>query len=300
MVDSINNTNEQSYKKPGVLACTGGTALGLYAIGIPQTITNFTIHPQIIKTAEELSEINADEFIQIDNGIKQSLEKEGLASKGVSIIKYSQEKEEEIIKLLEKENPTLSKIKSKFLKSAIGLVSIDDLKEGTNAAYLERNKKILMPEKNLFMAIFHEEGHAGICLSTFSKIISKSKYLSLLTIPTLLIALIKPKKAPNEKPKNKVDKITDFIKNNAGKLTFLFSGIPLLLNEGFASIKGVNYAKKVLSPDLVKKLSKSYRFNFLTYLVPAIAASLGVALGVKIRDAIAKPKPVVTDKNKQK
>lgn len=300
MVASVNNTNEQRYKKPCILTCAGGTALGLFAMGIPQAITNETIQPKIIKIADELGAINADEFLQIEAGIKKSLDKESLASKGISIIKYSPEKEEKITKLLEKENPILSKIKSKFLKSAIGLVSIDNLREGTNAVYLERGKKILMPEKNLLMAVFHEEGHAGVCLSKLGKIVSKSKYLSVLALPTFLIALIKTKKAPGEKPKNKVDKVTDFVKNNAGKLTFLFSGVPLLLDEGFASIKSVNYAKKVLSPDLVKKLSKNYRFYLLTYLVPAIATSLGVALGVKIRNAIAKPKPITTDKNKQK
>ncbi|OGI02230.1 MAG: hypothetical protein A2Y25_04780 [Candidatus Melainabacteria bacterium GWF2_37_15] len=59
-----------------------------------------------------------------------------------------------------------------------------------------------------------------------------------------------------------------------------------------ASIKGVKFAKKVLDPNLMQKLSKSNKLGLLTYITLATVASVGTALGVKIKDAIAKPKPV--------
>lgn len=72
--------------------------------------------------------------------------------------------------------------------------------------------------------------------------------------------------------------------------------IPTLLEEGLASIKGNNFAKKVLSPELAKKVSKTNALGFSTYLGLATLSSLGIYLGTKVKDAIAKPKLV---KNKQ-
>ncbi|MDD3436331.1 MAG: hypothetical protein PHC64_04165, partial [Candidatus Gastranaerophilales bacterium] len=101
----------------------------------------------------------------------------------------------------------------------------------------------------------------------------------------------KTKKAPNQEPKSTTDKTTTFIKENAGKLTFA-TFIPMLLEEGLASIKGNNFAKKVLSLELAKKVSKTNALGFLTYLGLTTLLSLGIYLGTKVKDAIAKPELV--------
>ncbi|MBQ2611149.1 hypothetical protein IJF81_02015, partial [bacterium] len=81
-------------------------------------------------------------------------------------------------------------------------------------------------------------------LSKFGKILQKCRPMALLAIPVSQIALWKTKKAPGEEPKNGLDKTTTFIKNNAGKLTFL-AFLPTLLEEGLASVKGNKLAKKL-------------------------------------------------------
>lgn len=163
---------------------------------------------------------------------------------------------------------------------------------GSNALYTFKSKAIIMPEKDMVLAAFHEMGHAANSnLSKFGKLLQKCRPLMLLAGPIALIALFKSKKAPDEKPEGAVDKTTTFIKNNAGKLTFL-SFIPMLLEEGMASIKGLKFAEKALSPELIKKVAKTNKLGFITYMGLALASSLGVYLGVKVKDAIAKPKPV--------
>lgn len=295
MVDSINKVNEQTYKKPGFWTCAVGTAVGFSSIGLPNIISS-KLQSKMGSSLIESSKVNSDEFKQINEGITKTLQNTGLSAKGVSIIKYSTQNEKEIEEILKRENPILSKIKSKTLKNILGLPDINNFKNGENALYSPLAKKIIMPSKELSLVTFHEMGHASTYVSKVGKFLPKIKYLSLLGLPVLLIGLLKTKKAPDEKPKNKIDKITDLIKNNAGKLFFLFTSAPILIDEALASIKGGKYAKKVLDPALVKKLSKSNKYGFLTYLSGALASSIGVAIGVKVKDAIAKPKLVKNEK----
>ena len=76
----------------------------------------------------------------------------------------------------------------------------------------------------------------------------------MLALPIALIALLKTKKAEGEQPTGVVDKATDFIKNNAGKLTFA-TFIPTLIEEAMASIKGNKMAKELLNPQMAKKIA---------------------------------------------
>ena len=79
--------------------------------------------------------------------------------------------------------------------------------------------------------------------------------------------------------------VDDFIKENAGKLTFALN-IPILLEEGMATMKGNKLAKSVLSPQLAKKVAKTNRLGFATYLCLAVGSGVGVYLATKVRDAI--------------
>ncbi len=158
---------------------------------------------------------------------------------------------------------------------------------GKNAFFLAEINKVLIPKEGLALSAFHELGHAmNANLSTAAKILQKSRCLSLLTLPIVLIALFKTKKAEGEESKNKLDKATDFVKNNAGKLTFA-TLMPTIIEEGLASIKGGKAAKKMLSPELFRKISKSNLYGFSTYLALAVLSSVGLALGVKLKDKIA-------------
>ena len=106
------------------------------------------------------------------------------------------------------------------------------------------------------------------------------------------IAIFKRKKAEGEETNGVFDKVTTFIKNNAGKLT-LASMLPMVAEELKASARGNALAKKILSPELAKKVVKANRWGALSYIATAGVTALAVCLGSKIRDAIAGPKPEV-------
>ena len=147
-------------------------------------------------------------------------------------------------------------------------------------------KNIVMPEKGMELLSFHESGHAmNANLSKAGKFLQKCRPIGLLVYPIAMIALLKNKKAPEEEPKNVLDKATTFVKDNAGKLSFA-AYLPLLIEEGLASAKGQKYAKKFLSPDLAKKVLKNNVLGFSTYFIVATLTALGTCLGTKVRDTV--------------
>ena len=63
--------------------------------------------------------------------------------------------------------------------------------------------------------------------------------------------------------------------------------MPTVLEEGLASIKGAQIAKKVLSPDKLKMVNKMNGKAFLTYLIGATLLPLGVYVAKKTRNAFS-------------
>ena len=100
--------------------------------------------------------------------------------------------------------------------------------------------------------------------------------------------IIKNKKAEGEQPKGFWDKTTTFIKNNAGKLTFATT-LPMIFEEAIASFKGESFAKKLLSPELFKKVKLQNRTGLLSYIALGIFSGISAMLAVKVRDRIAQP-----------
>lgn len=297
-VSQVNQTNQSQYQKPGVLACTGGILAGGTVKGLTALPTRL-INPKImgkIKTIEDLTE---DEFVKVANGIENSMVKSGLKDKGVEILRTTPENSAKIEEALTKEfNKSYAKFLPSKLKDFLKNNLQIDVKAGQNAFCLFKSNKIILPEKELALTAFHEMGHAANAnFGMIGKVLQKCRPLTILALPIALIALFKTKKAPDEKPNGILDKTTDFIKNNAGKLTFL-SFAPMLLEEGLASVKGLKFAKEVLNPELVAKVAKTNKFAYLTYLGLALASSAGIYLGAKTKDAIAKPKLI--NENPQK
>ena len=285
------NNNEQQYKRPGVGAIIGGAFAGGMVnnlISMPHRL----MAPKIMDKLGDISRnLSPDEFQQVDKAIAKTIENSGLADKGVSIIKATAENTDEIMEIMTKElDRGILKHLPKRVKEFVGTLLSSQMASGKNACYTFASKKIIMPEKELCLALFHEAGHAvNANLSKIGKILQGCRNLTLLMLPISLIALWKTKKAPNEEPKNKLDKATTFVKNNAGKLTFA-TFIPMLIEEGLATIKGNKFAKKLLNPELARKVAKTNALGFSTYLMLATLSGLGIFLGTKVKDAIAKPK----------
>ena len=52
-------------------------------------------------------------------------------------------------------------------------------------------------------------------------------------------------------------------------------------------------AKKVLSPEMFKKIQLANKFGAISYVTTALAMPLAAVAASKVRDAIAKPKEIV-------
>ena len=122
-------------------------------------------------------------------------------------------------------------------------------------------------------------------LSKCANMLGKFRLMPILGGLMVTLSLLKDKKRDDEKPLGFFDKTAIFIKNNVGKLVFA-SYIPMLAEEGLASIRGQKVAKKLLSPDVYKNVVKGNALGFSTYLLVAISASLGATFATKVRDKI--------------
>ena len=61
---------------------------------------------------------------------------------------------------------------------------------------------------------------------------------------------------------------------------------PAVIEEAMATQKGNKLAKKLLSPELFKKVKHVNNLGFITYLMAPIAIGVGTFLGVKAKDKI--------------
>ena len=173
--------------------------------------------------------------------------------------------------------------KSKKLSSKMKSVA-----EGKNAFCSPFTRDIMINMDKLPGASFHEMGHAlNASGSKAIKALAIGRHITALAVPLILaVGLLKPKKKDGQESKGFIDKATTFIKNNAGKLAFA-ALIPTLAEEGLASIRGAQIAKKVLDPKLLKKVNRNNLLAWTTYLTGAMLTAGAVALAVEIRDKIA-------------
>lgn len=219
--------------------------------------------------------------VVINKGVDKALENFKLPSKGVGIVDVNANTPT---------NPAFDKF-PKWLKSILDPVV--DIKAGRNAFFNFSTNQILINREKLGVATFHEMGHA--VNRNFSKF---WKGMQGLRLPCMAlgglfgtVALFKRKKVEGEEPKGFFDKTTTFIKNNVGKLT-LAAFAPIVAEELMATYRGNKMAKKVLSPELFKKVQKTNRFGAMTYIAAGVGAALAAVVGSKVRDAIAKPKEI--------
>lgn len=244
--------------------------------------------PFTAKEEEELSK-RFTELLQ-KKEYKKFWEEFKSALKGKPILpETSQEVKQGVKKMF---TPATATDPEKIVKSAGYKKLVKKMKavaEGKNAFCSPLTRDIMINTDKLSGASFHEMGHAlNASGGKLIKSLAIGRHIAQIGfIPIILaISLFKNKKQNGERPDGIIDKTTTFIKNNAGKLTFACL-IPALAEEGLASIRGAQIAKKVLDPKLLKNLNK---YNFLawtTYAVEALITTGAVALAVKIRDKIA-------------
>ncbi|MBR6163477.1 hypothetical protein IKQ26_06280, partial [bacterium] len=243
----------------------------------------------IMNRIKGLCEENKDSFEQVTSAVQNALKDKGVLEKGVKIIDATTEagarEMEQVIKE-ELSRNRLLKGTPNVSKDLVSSLMTSMFQSGENAAYLPHTKTVVLSGDKLGLTVFHEAGHAlNANASRIGKALQACRGASLLSIPIGLIAVWKRPKMEGEEPKTPVDKATTFVKKHAGKLAFA-SFLPMLIEEGMASIKGCKIAKTV-SPEIFKATCKVNALAYLTYLGIALASGIGIAVARNIRDKIA-------------
>ena len=237
------------------------------------------------KKIKNNKELTSDVYQRAINPV---FEKMKLKEVGIELVDTQQVSEQEIAKCVKGGIPKfyekIKPLKQFAEKMADGQAR--QAKEGSNAFFVPHAKKIFVNNAKMPWTAFHEMGHALNGKSKILKTMQKSgRMMPMLALIPLCVGIFKAKKEENEQPKNKFDKATTFIKNNCGKLAFL-PFVPMLFEEGLASVRGTKAAKEFLSKGEFKTLCKGNAAAWLTYLGMATAISLSAVIGSKVRDFI--------------
>jgi hypothetical protein len=274
MISSVSSVNFEGTKKDknaGVMP-----AVFTYAIlgaGLRQVI-NPALHDKFQKISRSLSK---DEVKSVLEAVDKAYETSGVKAKGVIIDRVSPKYKFDLNNFKEiYKKDYIKGIKELF----IGVLK-DTVKDGRNACYYPGEKKIIVPERKLSLANFHEIGHAmnftltkaGKCVLPIRKGVAAAGALT-----SLYAVCTKNKDEDNHKVHN-------FIRNNAGKLAVL-ALVPTVIEEATASHRGAKLAKNLLSPELFKKITKTHRFALGTYITMAVTAGLAAFAGVKVKDSL--------------
>ncbi len=224
-------------------------------------------------------------------------EKSGLKEAGILMLDTNNDNINEVLKTVEsrcvkrpQKNIFISlmkkvpnkKISDKFKASMRAVAA------GYNACYIGDASVILINQDKFPLVGFHEIGHAiGRQNNFIRKMIAKYKTPILTKLPPaiLLIGLLWNKKEKSDSSENMLHKSLSFVKNNCGKLTSLCF-VPLLAEEGIASLNAAKLAKDVLNKPMYKNMCKFNAFAWSTYLLSAVISGLVAASSVFVRDKI--------------
>ena len=149
-----------------------------------------------------------------------------------------------------------------------------------------------------YLSVFHEMGHAyNNNISSLGKLLQKLRIKNVKVVRqiTQIMALgiiLIDKRKKDDKPKDNFDKEFQKIRNNAGLIAFV-AGMPVVAEEGFASINAAKITKPYISKAAYKMLNKHNFRAWLTYLGVGIAPAIALASMREIKDFI------VNSKNKQ-
>jgi len=239
------------------------------------------------KTCDSLS---IGQVESIKTSANTMLNQTGLAEKGVTIKRLS----EDSVRTL------ADSVDNKFYKKLIEFVDpISSTKSGKNAFFSPKeifglcNKNtVVLHENKLSLSVFHELGHAmNFNMSKVGKLLQKCRMPAMLIAGSLALfaAFSKESKAEDGKELTKGQKAKNFVRKNAGVLAFT-SMLPILAEEGMASIKGCLWANKNIAKDLAKKVAKTNAVAYTSYLLAAIGLGLSAHVAVKVKDKLVAKK----------
>lgn len=225
----------------------------------------------IIKSNTALTK---DEVKLANEGAEKVLnELTNLSKKGVKIVDFKHESS------LNRYRHLTKKIRSK--------IDVEyQVANGLNAFFTPMSNKIYVNKDKMPLAVFHELGHGfNFNNSAFWKSVQKAgvplgRFAALFT---LLPAITKQSKSKDGEELTKVQKADNFTRNASPVLATVLS-LAGAAEEVKATLRGNDWAKEVLSPDLAKKVAKSNKFGLATYVLSAFTMGACAFVAKKVKD----------------
>lgn len=290
---SINMNGVSVNKKDDYIRTGIGTTIGIAPLGYIAYDTLKPLSKQDIKLYQQAM-LNImpdiDSFENTKAVAQTILNNEGLTDKGVKIFvsNNTPESTNKLNELFKSEKPKLFIEKAKTM-----------LRNGCNACYHPKSQSVIINDEIAHSSIFHEIGHAKHFNSKnpLMKLLVKSRNITPMGISivapiALGVAMFhKVDKTKPQNDKSKTEKTLDFVSNHAGKLT-LASYIPIILEEGLASVDGIKMAKKYLKPEQISKLKGNYFKAFQTYAGAGLLVAGAIGLANIIRKGGNNKKPL--------
>ena len=153
--------------------------------------------------------------------------------------------------------------------------------------------KTIYSSKNTRLSLFHEMGHAYNHNKTvFAKALQKARDLhQILILPLTFASLCLPSYKEGNQSKESNSNLKTFllkISNSFVKFSplILFSSfLPMLVEEGLASLMGQKFAKNLLDKNIYNKVKRTNLLGFLTYLFLASFSSMVLWAALKIKNS---------------
>lgn len=281
------NSQKEKSSKTNIKTAVLGTIGGLAGGSIAQNVCALSA-AGVVAATSKLGNLPQDTIDIIHAASEKALELGEVKNKGVSIewLKQSGKK----LNLFEK---------FKIISNPARIQ--EAIQEGLNAGYA-RNNKIYMPENKVSFLAFHEIGHSiNFNNSKFWKGMQKLRMpaLALASLPMIYGAISKESKAEDGKELNKKQKINNFIRNNAGKLSFA-TMLPVLAEEGMATIRGQKLANQLLPKNIARKVLKGNAVAYTSYLITALGFAAAAYTAVKVKDAFVNKRDAQKVEEQQK
>lgn len=247
------------------------TTVSAFAPAVPiLLLQNFFSKTALKKMYNVAKNFNADEIKALNDGATEILKTKDFAN-----------------------SLTINNITSKtnignYVRPPITAQALQQVQEGFNA-FFDSVNTIYVNKEIAPNLLFHEMGHAhNFKFSNFSR--KMLRFYQPSQVAPFIIAL-SSLFLNEEKPKDGGE-LTKFqkIKNGFRKsLPFIaaVSSFPMLYEEAAATNKANKWLRELFDTNFVKKVSKSYKFGFLTYLAVPISAFLISFLGMKYKDFLS-------------
>lgn len=295
-IKSVNPIREKVIdKKPSKKEKVNSTLFAILGYGIVFTAVNSFfriiangVHSQSVKEMDE------ETLKSLSSKAKDAINNSDLQDKGVKILVVSKENAQSV-KEAEKLSEQwfrkhfkpivvlIDRLPEKQKQEAYKELLLDFFKNKN--CYIDDFKTIILSGDKKAVSAFHEIGHAINANSSKSlKYLQKMRGIQFLAPVIGLFSIFTS--AKNDTDEHKLsfsEKTVNFIRNNAGKLSFICM-LPMFIEEGIASVKGIKIAKNYVTAKTLESLKDCYKANQTAYGAKVFAIPLAIYAGVKIKD----------------